>query len=55
VFKGKGNQMNYEVTIKNENGTINTFGGYAGTQADALANIALFHGGGNIIKIEWVA
>lgn len=45
--------MKYEVTVLNENGTISTFGGYAETQTDALANIALFHGSRNIIKIEW--
>jgi hypothetical protein len=35
--------MNYSVTVKSEEGTLITFGGYAGNQKDALANIAKFH------------
>lgn len=47
--------MNYQVTVKDNEGHLITFGGYSATQAEALANIALFHGGGNLVKIEWVA
>lgn len=45
--------MNYSVTIKNEDGDLRTFGGYAATQAEALTNIGLFHGGGNIVAISF--
>lgn len=45
--------MKYTVFIQNEDGSVSAHGGYALTHKDALANIALFHGESNILKIVW--
>ncbi len=46
--------MKYEVTIKNEDGSLTVLGGYARTQAEGLASIQLFQPVSQIVKIEFI-